>query len=300
MNYLNSCLILTCRCLYFQVQDLFESIQEVREKEHKTQSLPDSLQIENMSSQLFEVMYIGKITVSDTKAPPSFIDDAVSKFVEHERRKRTHLDRNTEPNTEHIQSGEDSREDSGISCEADNSSESLNDRNVSDQDSANESSPHESGKVQKPSASDCDDTMLKRPSVDSTTSMNSVFSGNEVDEENNNVHKSDKDGLENAHADKIGCKGKKVSHGTLSSVNENFINLGQTGDKSDMALADETVRNQDVSRREEKGNRTMLIQVGSTSVALISPDRKSVILERRFKDISFCSQVSMIVCLVFA
>ena len=38
-------------------------------------------------------------------------------------------------------------------------------------------------------------------------------------------------------------------------------------------------------------NRIRLIQVGDTELCLISPDRKSVILQQKFKDISFCSQV---------
>jgi hypothetical protein len=41
----------------------------------------------------------------------------------------------------------------------------------------------------------------------------------------------------------------------------------------------------------EQQNRTMLIQVGDNELLLISLDRKSVIFERQFKDISFCSQV---------
>ena len=43
---------------------------------------------------------------------------------------------------------------------------------------------------------------------------------------------------------------------------------------------------------EEGSNRTRLIRVGDTQLSLISPDRKSVILQRKFKDISFCSQVT--------
>ena len=39
-------------------------------------------------------------------------------------------------------------------------------------------------------------------------------------------------------------------------------------------------------------NRIRLIQVGDTELCLISPDRKSVILQQKFKDISFCSQVT--------
>lgn len=41
----------------------------------------------------------------------------------------------------------------------------------------------------------------------------------------------------------------------------------------------------------ETRNRTMLLQVGENELTLISLDRKTVIFERHFKDISFCSQV---------
>jgi len=41
----------------------------------------------------------------------------------------------------------------------------------------------------------------------------------------------------------------------------------------------------------EQRNRTMLIQVGENELSLISLDRKTVIFERHFRDISFCSQV---------
>jgi len=41
----------------------------------------------------------------------------------------------------------------------------------------------------------------------------------------------------------------------------------------------------------DQRNRTMLIQVGQNELSLISLDRKTVIFERHFKDISFCSQV---------
>jgi hypothetical protein len=34
------------------------------------------------ASHLYEVLYVGKVVVSTKKAPPTFIDDAVSKFEE--------------------------------------------------------------------------------------------------------------------------------------------------------------------------------------------------------------------------
>lgn len=38
-------------------------------------------------SQFFEVMYIGKIKVSHKKVPKTFIDDAIPKFLAHDKMK---------------------------------------------------------------------------------------------------------------------------------------------------------------------------------------------------------------------
>lgn len=38
-------------------------------------------------SQFFEVMYVGKIRVSHRKLPKTFIDDAIPKFIAHDRMK---------------------------------------------------------------------------------------------------------------------------------------------------------------------------------------------------------------------
>ena len=38
-------------------------------------------------SQFFEVMYVGKIRVSHRKLPKTFIDDAIPKFIEHDKLK---------------------------------------------------------------------------------------------------------------------------------------------------------------------------------------------------------------------
>ena len=37
------------------------------------------------ATNLYEVLYVGKVVVSTKKAPPSFIDDAVAKFDEVSR-----------------------------------------------------------------------------------------------------------------------------------------------------------------------------------------------------------------------
>ena len=41
------------------------------------------------ATNLYEVLYIGKVVVSTKKAPPSFIDDAVAKFDEVARQVET-------------------------------------------------------------------------------------------------------------------------------------------------------------------------------------------------------------------
>lgn len=38
-------------------------------------------------SQFFEVMYVGKIRVSHRKLPKTFIDDAIPKFIAHDKMK---------------------------------------------------------------------------------------------------------------------------------------------------------------------------------------------------------------------
>lgn len=38
-------------------------------------------------SQFFEVMYVGKIRVSHKKLPKTFIDDAIPKFIAHDKQK---------------------------------------------------------------------------------------------------------------------------------------------------------------------------------------------------------------------
>ncbi|CAJ0951692.1 unnamed protein product [Ranitomeya imitator] len=47
-----------------------------------------------------------------------------------------------------------------------------------------------------------------------------------------------------------------------------------------------------VQPSDSEKNRTMLFQVGRFEINLISPDTKSVVLEKNFKDISSCSQTS--------
>lgn len=60
-----------------------------------------------------------------------------------------------------------------------------------------------------------------------------------------------------------------------------------------------TLRRQDtflklVTSRETSHNRTMVFQIGKSALTLISTDKKSFALTKKFTEISFCSQVSSI------
>jgi len=66
------------------VEALFDAVRHAVAKCPKAMSdLPGS------ATNLYEVLYIGKVVVSTKKAPPSFIDDAVAKFDEVTRQVET-------------------------------------------------------------------------------------------------------------------------------------------------------------------------------------------------------------------
>lgn len=62
------------------MQALFDAVRHAAAKCPK--EMADS------ATNLYEVLYIGKVVVSTKKAPPSFIDDAVAKFDEVSRQVR--------------------------------------------------------------------------------------------------------------------------------------------------------------------------------------------------------------------
>ncbi|XP_075715181.1 TBC1 domain family member 1 isoform X3 [Rhinoderma darwinii] len=61
--------------------------------------------------------------------------------------------------------------------------------------------------------------------------------------------------------------------------NENFWDLKTSGDVPNC-----------VQPTDMAGNRTMLFTIGQSEVYLISPDTKKIVIEKSFKEISFCSQ----------
>lgn len=72
-------------------------------------SLP---QTEDDFVQRFSVFYVGKVTISQAKAPPKFVDEMLRHIklmeVEHKRKKSNHMEKNSDEiigNTKHSSSG---------------------------------------------------------------------------------------------------------------------------------------------------------------------------------------------------
>ena len=63
--------------LFWQVEAVLEAMRHAAAKCPK-----EMADLCGSATNLYEVLYIGKVVVSTKKAPPSFIDDAVAKFEE--------------------------------------------------------------------------------------------------------------------------------------------------------------------------------------------------------------------------
>lgn len=76
-----------------QVPEVISSIRQVSKAALKEESKPKQESDESFyNSQKFEVLYCGKVTVNQKKAPSTLIDDCIDKFRQHEiERKRLRL-----------------------------------------------------------------------------------------------------------------------------------------------------------------------------------------------------------------
>ena len=250
--------------------------ETMHSKDNSTENL--GAEIENVATQMYEVMYIGKITVSESKAPPSFIDEAVKKFAEYEKRKLT-LGKTSEIQSEEsgslssstgsiqkIKSDGNGRRTSGR-LEAINTSD---DSNLSF--SSTSSSAYSEGNLSAVSSSSNERSFVdKQTNWDDTTlrKLSLVSLNNDsLDKENNIASLRESLSTSDLMSLERNCEG---------NTNLRKFSLGAKSEKT--------------AAKSGNRNRTMLIGVGKRSVTLISPGRKSVILERNFKDISFCAQV---------
>ena len=228
-------------------------------KENSTQNV--CVEIENMAKQMYEVMYIGKVTVSDSKAPPSFIDEAVKKFLDFEKRK--------------------------ISIRKENWIESRSGSSLSSSTGSIEKANNPKGNSQRKSTSSME-------AVNTSNDSNLSFSSESSDcascsEGNLSALSSSPD---DASFSRRKDSGQKIwDDAMLRKASLVSMSNDSLDDENNVTSLKHTEESQDNSTKSENRNRTMLIGVGKRSLTLISPDRKSAILERNFKDISFCAQV---------
>ncbi|XP_070500224.1 TBC1 domain family member 4 isoform X3 [Chironomus tepperi] len=172
-------------------------------------------------SQFFEVMYVGKIRVSHKKLPKTFIDDAIPKFIAHDKMKM----KNLEISEKSIQDFEhQSFSDTSV---IQNEIKTILTKDKDDQSGSDTSSVHS--------------IELKNKDFDETKSRNEP----EIE------------------------KPKQI-----------FFQRSQS-----MKAEDFPKRYRSASIGSIEQNRTMVYLLGRTDLRLISPDRKQVLLHKKFEDV---------------
>ncbi|XP_040003745.1 TBC1 domain family member 4 isoform X4 [Xiphias gladius] len=235
-----------------QVPEVISSIRQVSKSALKEDAKPKPEADEAFyNSQKYEVLYCGKVTVGHKKAPSTLIDDCIDKFRQHEvERKRLRLLNGQRGSTE-----------SGpveflIGGEGDPLSSVLN-QGIEDLD--------------VPGVEDMTGGGAKGLSSSaSQSSLRGAFPECILEDS----------GFEEPQEFRTRCSSLA---GSLQKKPGEGVMLGPTRRRH--ASAPNHVQPSDADK-----NRTMLFQVGRFEVNLISPDSKTVVLEKNFKDISSCCQ----------
>lgn len=216
----------------------------------------------------FEVLYVGKVVVSTKKAPPTFIDDAVRKFDEYAK----------------LQNDEDGEQ--RVRRESDGSVQSLPTNvektvTIGENELLVQASKYHGLSGEETMSSGSEDAFAESsdtvPSLGVSSSSGSSGSCNS--------------GLSSTHdtrsLDSVASgEGDRMNkHGMISSGSEDSSEAARRGRDGAESLQKQVLQSYGSKIR------TMLIQIGQSELSLFSLDRKSMIFERQFKDISFCSQV---------
>uniref|UniRef100_A0AAY4EJA2 TBC1 domain family member 4 n=1 Tax=Denticeps clupeoides TaxID=299321 RepID=A0AAY4EJA2_9TELE len=239
-----------------QVPEVISSIRQVSKAALQEDSKPKQESDESFyNSQKFEVLYCGKVTVSHKKAPSTLVDDCIEKFRQHElERKRQRLlngQRGSGETPVEFLLGDDPL------------SASLSESLELDSGVTEEGSESEAGDDSGPG--------LGMSSSISLGSLRGAFPECILEDS----------GMEEQQEVRMRCNSLA---GSLQWRAREGSVLASTRRRH--ASAPNHVQPSDADK-----NRTMLFQVGRFEVNLISPDSKTVVLEKNFKDISSCSQV---------
>ncbi|XP_022596127.1 TBC1 domain family member 4 isoform X2 [Seriola dumerili] len=235
-----------------QVPEVVSSIRQVSKSALKEDARPKQEADEAFyNSQKFEVLYCGKVTVGHKKAPSTLIDDCIDKFRQHEvERKRLRLLNGQRGSTENAPV------EFLIGEEADPLSSVLNERMEDPEVPGVEDVTRGGGKSLSNSASQ--------------SSLRGAFPECILEDS----------GFEEPQEFRTRCSSLA---GSLQKKPGEGVIKGPTRRRH--ASAPNHVQPSDADK-----NRTMLFQVGRFEVNLISPDSKTVVLEKNFKDISSCCQ----------
>ena len=249
-----------------------------------------SAEHKKVSTSLFEILYVGKVLVNTKKAPPTFIDEAVDKFNEYEeKRKRGELEevRCRHSSGTSVQSLPSNLEKQVIVKEDELSRHSPRSNNTPL--SSNESIP--SGSEASGSRSSSDTVYSSPDSLPLGASSGSITLSASLHLMNLNQSENPARSAMLSTKHDIATREHGLVGGNCS------VSSGEQSTHSHSGHRDGDTQHKFVPHAPSaaRKNRTMLIQIGDGEVSLISPDKKSVIFERKFKDISFCSQVSHIV-----
>ena len=240
-----------------QIQNVVSAVRDSSKETPMDQSSTHSdkaVAIESLrdnSATMYEVLYCGRVAVSHKRAPPSLIDDTIERFKQHE------LDlqkkRLSYMRKRHYSAGDQD----APNLDGDKPKVPIKTTQSEDKTS---SSVMSSLSVDDKSINSISDSCSSISSADSSAAIPSnVFTG--------------KDAFYNVVKEEMrlraGSTGSPMVHKPRSDS--------------------DSVTHQDAS--ETGHNRTMLFQIGKAMLTLISPDQKSFMLTKKFKDISFCSQV---------
>ncbi|XP_026232533.1 TBC1 domain family member 4 isoform X2 [Anabas testudineus] len=235
-----------------QVPEVISSIRQVSKSALKEDAkLKHEADEAFYNSQKFEVLYCGKVTVGHKKATSTLIDDCIEKFRQHEvERKRLRL-----------LNGQRGSAESGsveffMGAEGDPLSSVLNDSKEDSEVPGVEDLTRGGGKALSSSLSQ--------------SSLRGAFPECILEDS----------GFEEPQEFRTRCSSMA---GSLQRKPGEGIIMGPTRRRH--ASAPNHVQPSDADK-----NRTMLFQVGRFEVNLISPDSKTVVLEKNFKDISSCCQ----------
>ncbi|XP_029967645.1 TBC1 domain family member 4 isoform X4 [Salarias fasciatus] len=244
-----------------QVPEVITSIRQLSKSALKEDAKPKQEADEAFyNSQKFEVLYCGKVTVGHKKAPSTLIDDCIDKFRQHEiERKRLRLLNGQRGSTE------SAPVEFLMGAEGDPLSSAL------------------SEKAEDPEAPGAEDMTAGGPgsgpgpgpgpglsSTGSQSSLRGSFPECILEDS----------GFEEPQEFRTRCSSLA---GSLQRKPGEGVLMGPQRRRH--ASAPNNVQPSDADK-----NRTMLFQVGRFEINLISPDTKTVVLEKNFKDISSCCQ----------